>query len=175
MKLTDIDSLYEILIPLKPKLEDFSLLFRFFYKDKFEELTNLKNVPISAILEVGSQYKPSDAFEVFNSYFKLKFLTNNDKVLLFYIFDNKMKQISKIFSKIDSIHPIQSKFNGIWSSVSGEFKIPSDVALIARVSKINNCSWKEAEMISWDKVYFMLLLEAQEAAFQNEANKMSKI
>lgn len=172
MKLKELDYLYKCLNLPEPELQDFSWLFKFLYKNRFDEIKNLSNVSIGTVLKATHCDKPSEVVKLLLPELKCSFILEKDKVLIYCLIKEQLEIITKLFDQINDIHPIQSKFGGVWNKISSEFKISPDILLIDNISKRNHISWAEAEKLSWSQVYLTLKIDAQNAAFEAETNKI---
>lgn len=172
MTLKTLDSLFTAMkyVP-EPDLDDFSWLFRLRYGNRFESIKSLEVATIGSILEATHASKPSVVFELINRDLKLQWLTQNDKVCLFYLIHKQLRTITELIAAIDEIHPIRNKYADTWNKIASEFAVSSDVVLIDRLAKRNGCDWKSAEKLLWSQVYLMLKIDAQNAAFEAELNK----
>lgn len=161
MKLKELDAISRIGIEYNN--DKLSKLFKFFYNENV--IKNLTHLSIGAMLDTTQCYKASDVVDIICKDLKLRFLTENDKCVLYRYWNKRITEISKTFESIDKLVIIAQNYGAEWSQAANKIQIPPEICLVDTIAKRQNITWNEACKLEWTQVYLMLKIDKREGYF----------
>lgn len=159
MRFETFNNIYDTLVGYEPKL---SFWFKVLHH---EDELSLDHLSIGTLLDAVKSTSPKEMFEIINNEIKLKLLTDDDKIFVFYRWKEDVERINAMFDALERNNPTDNKYGMLWNKIAERIPVQPEIALIDNIAKRMNVSWKEAQKLEWAEAYLMLAIDKRTALF----------
>lgn len=159
MRFETFNNIYDTLVDYEPKL---SFWFKLLHH---EDELSLNKLSIGTLLDAVKSTSPKEMFEIINNEIKLKLLTDNDKIFIFYKWKEDVERINAMFDALERNNPTDNKYGMLWNKIAERIPVQPEIALIDNIAKRMNVSWKEAQKLEWAEAYLMMAIDKRTALF----------